>query len=132
MAAKSVQRSLEKTWKFPFCDLATLDKSELRVVTDPKGTRRLENRISCESRTQQRVEFLALIIQCPTPREDASGEFFQHLNVEQIPSGWINVSREIYPVASAENSVRLFLMGFVLSPRAGFCRISNEIVWMKE
>jgi len=128
----NVVRTLDKLWKLPVCQLATLSQAEVRTATSKSGELAVIGRVYCQSGSSQPIEHLALVFECPSGNGSAMADFYQHLHMLQLSSGWIEVFRPVHKKVDLEHGGRFFLMGFVGTPKAGFYRLSNELVWINE
>jgi len=128
----NVVRTLDKLWKLPVCQLATLSQAEVRTATSKSGELAVIGRVYCQSGSSQPIEHLALVFECPSGDGSAMADFYQHLQMLQLSSGWIEVFRPVHKKVDLEHGGRFFLMGFVGTPKAGFYRLSNELVWIRE
>jgi len=128
----NVVRTLDKLWKLPVCQLATLSQAEVRTATSKSGELAVIGRVYCQSGSSQPIEHLALVFECPSSDGSAMADFYQHLHMLQLSSGWLEVFRPVNEKVGLEHGGRFFLMGFIGTPKAGFYRLSNELVWIRE
>ena len=104
------------------------DAAELRVVQDPHGARTLKGRVRCVARSQQWLDHLALVIDCPLPDQDATSTLYVHYRLNEVPSGWLAVEREVASHVNLKHGARIRLQALLARPQAGFFRISNELL----
>ncbi len=143
-------RNVTRLWRLPIKELVSLQQPELSVVegagkeTRPpprldnrrnpaRGeARRLVGRIRCVASDNQRIEHLALVMEFPSNNQDAISTLYQQYRITELPSGWLEVDRELDATINVKHGTRLYLQAFLARPEAGFFRISNELLWTKE
>jgi hypothetical protein len=129
---RTLSRNVAQLWRLPVKELVSLGDPDLRVVPGPAGGHTLAGRIRCVSKSIQPIEHLALVIEFPSDKVDATSTLYQHYRITEIPSGWLKVNLEIDPAVNLKHAPRLYLQAFLARPEAGFFRISNELLWIRE
>ena len=129
---KGTSRSVTQVWKLPVEELVSLRDPDLRVVQGTDGAHTLVGRIRCVANANQPIEHLALVIEFPSDKEDATNTLYQQYRITELPSGWLEVKREIEPAVNLKHAPRIYLQAFLGRPEAGFFRISNELLWMRD
>jgi len=135
LQSASVSRSLRDVWIPPVRQLAVLEDPRLQVEPGTNGGRAmLTGYIRCVTDSTDWVEHLALFAETPTPGDTSVGIVGapQYLRVNRLPVGLIQVSIELAPRADVRQGARLHLYAFLARPKAGFYRVSNELVWVNE
>ena len=129
---KGISRSVQTPWRMPVKELVRLSEPELRLVQGADGSHTLAGRIRCVADSEQPIEHLALVIEFPSDKEDATNTLYQQYRITEIPSGWLEVKLGIDPAVNLKHAPRIYLQAFLARPAAGFFRISNELLWMSE
>jgi hypothetical protein len=126
-----MKRSLRTVWKLPVRQIVTLEDAQVGVVTDQDGSPTLTGVIHCAKQgTPTAVIFLGLVLQLPTPGEDATREILQPIYSNDLSSGNIGVNLPTDPDSGLSFGGRFYLQAFLAEPDARFYRISNELMWM--
>ncbi len=128
----TLSRNHTRIWRLPGNELVTLSDPELRFVNDADGNHILIGRIRCVAATRQSIEHLALVIEFPAEKEDMTRRLYQQYRITEVPSGWLRVQLEINPAINLKHAPRMYLQAFVARPKAGFFRISNELLWIQD
>jgi len=74
---------------------------------------------------QRPIEHLALVIEFPSEKEDATTTLYQHYRITELPSGWLGVRQQLAPAINLKYAPRIYLQAFLARPQAGFFRISK-------
>jgi len=129
---RTLARNEAQVWHLPVNELVSLQDPDLRVVQGTRGGSTLVGRIRCVAKAKQPIEHLALVIEFPSDKEDSTKRLYQQYRINELPSGWLEVKLEIHPSVNLKHAPRIYLQAFLARPEAGYFRISNELLWMKD